>query len=189
MKQTEMETIKVKAPQETSYNCFICGVNNSAGVSARFYELENGESAAVFTIPETHNGYPGRVHGGVTGAVLDELVGRAISSLEPEIWGVTVELTVRYHKPIPTETVLTARGRLAENRGRRFSGTGELYLPDGSIGASCSGTYMKLPLERIARETGGDPHSLENEGWQKRSFNDDPKEFIFPKRENKSREN
>ena len=181
MKNIELQNIKVRGPQETSNNCFICGVNNIAGVKARFYELDNGESAALFTIPETHNGYPGRVHGGVTGAVLDELVGRAIASVEPEVWGVTVELNVRYHKPIPTETPLKARGRITVNKGRRFSGSGELYLPDGTIGASCTGTYIKLPLERIAAETGGDPHSLESEGWRKRKFADDPAELIFPK--------
>lgn len=181
MKSPEFESIPVKGPQETSANCFICGVNNPAGVKACFYELENGEAAAVFSVPETHNGYPGRVHGGVTGAILDELVGRSITSLEPGTWGVTVELNVRYRKPIPTETPLSARGRVSLNEKRRFRGTGELYLPDGTIAATCEGTYVKLPLERIASETGGDPHSLAEEGWMKRKFTDDPEVIHFPR--------
>ena len=183
MNEIEYETIKVRAPQHTSANCFICGVDNTAGLKARFYELENGEAAALFTVPECHNGYPGRVHGGVTGALLDEVVGRAITALEPDSWGVTVELTVRYRKPIPTETELSARGRIEKNEGRRFTGSGELYLPDGTVAATCFGTYVKLPLERIAAETGGDPHTLAEAGWMKREFDDDPATISFPRRQ------
>lgn len=182
MSNKEFELIKVVAPQHTSGNCFICGVDNQAGLKARFYELENGEAAALFTVPEAHNGYPGRVHGGVSGALLDEVVGRAITILEPETWGVTVELHTRYLKPIPTETPLSARGRIEKVKGRSFTGSGELYLPDGTVAASCTGTYVKLPIERIATESGKDPHTLAEEGWMKRSFADDPQAIRFPKR-------
>ena len=95
----------------------------------------------------------------------------------------TVELNVRYRKPVPTETPLKARGRIDRNLGRRFTGSGELYLPDGSVAASCVGTYVKLPIERIAAETGGDPHSLVEAGWMKRTFQDDPKTISFPRRQ------
>jgi uncharacterized protein (TIGR00369 family) len=177
------EEIRVKASQHTSANCFICGVDNTSGLKARFYELENGEAAALFTVPESHNGYPGRVHGGVTGALLDETVGRAINNSEPESWGVTVELNVRYLKPIPTETPLKARGRIEKNKGRSFTGSGELYLPDGTVAATCVGTYVKLPIERIAAETGTDHHSLTEAGWIKREFPDDPEVISFPRRQ------
>lgn len=183
MSEELFEEIRVQGPQHTSANCFICGVKNQAGLKARFYELENAETAALFTVPESHNGYPGRVHGGVTGALLDEVVGRAITNLEPDTWGVTVELNVRYRKPVPTETPLKARGRIEQNLGRRFTGSGELYLPDGSVAATCVGTYVKLPIERIAAETGGDPHSLAEAGWMKRGFPDDPEMISFPRRQ------
>ena len=155
-------------------------MENDSGLRARFFELENGEVAAWFTVPETHNGYPGRAHGGVSGALLDEVIGRAIVIPEPDVWGVTVEFTVRFRKPIPTETPLTARGRVTENGGRKFVGTGEIFLPDGVVAATATGTYIKLPIERIIDLSDADRHSLLEAGWVRRSFPDDPSEFQFP---------
>ena len=174
------QTLLVTQPQHTSADCFVCGVENDSGLRARFFELENGEVAARFTIPEIHNGYPGRAHGGVSAALLDEVIGRTIIILEPGVWGVTVEFTVRFHKPIPTVTPLTARGRVTENGGRKFVGTGELLLPDGAVAATASGTYIKLPIERIIDMSDADRHSLLEAGWLRRSSPDDPREFQFP---------
>ena len=180
MANTTWESFSVTQPQHTSADCFVCGVENESGLRARFFELENGELAARFTVLEIHNGYPGRAHGGVSGALLDEVIGRAIILLEPEVWGVTVEFTVRFHKPIPTVTPLTARGRVTENGGRRFTGAGELYLPDGVVAATATGIYIKLPLDRIVDTSDADRHSLLEAGWRRRSFPDDPREFRFP---------
>jgi len=180
MENNKWESFRVTQPQQTSADCFVCGVDNDSGLRARFFELENGEVAARFTVPEIHNGYPGRAHGGVSGGLLDEVVGRTIVILEPGVWGVTVEFTVRFHKPIPTETVLTARGRVTKNGGRRFEGAGELFLPDGDLAATATGTYIKLPLERIVDTSDADQHALLEAGWRRRSYPDDPREFRFP---------
>lgn len=48
--------------------------------------------------------YPGRLHGGITTALLDETIGRAIMiRYEEMLWGVTVEFTTKFKKPIPIE--------------------------------------------------------------------------------------
>ena len=69
--------------QPNSYHCFICGVKNSAGVHVRFYEVQRDgsgdEIVARFTGQEQHQGYPGRMHGGVITGILDETIGRAIN--------------------------------------------------------------------------------------------------------------
>ena len=98
-------------------------------------------------------------------AVLDETIGRAINIGEydmeiPSVWGVTVELNVQFHKPVPLDVELTAVGRITEERERFFEGTGELLLPSGDVAASCVGKYVKLDLTQI---TDFDPVAL---GWQ-----------------------
>jgi acyl-coenzyme A thioesterase PaaI-like protein len=148
----------VMRKQPNSYDCFICGVENAAGVHVDFYERYNEEGApevlAHFTGQAMHQGYPGRMHGGVITGVLDETIGRAVNTgdaaLNPAVWGVTVEVNVQFHKPVPLEVKLTAVGRITHERARFFEGTGELYLPDGEVAATAMGKYVKLAADDIA---------------------------------------
>jgi acyl-coenzyme A thioesterase PaaI-like protein len=137
--------------QPNSKMCLVCGLKNAAGLKASFYELENNEVMAVCEPVEEHQSYPGRLHGGIVTALLDETIGRAImTKYDGDTWGVTLEFTTRYKKPIPLEGELRVIGRIIQERRRFFKGTGELLLPDGSIAAEGSGKYLKFPLEEIA---------------------------------------
>ena len=137
--------------QKSSHSCFVCGVDNESGLHAEFFQLENNELMAVFTPREEHQSYPGRTHGGVSAAMLDETIGRAITAFEPEIWGVTVELSLRYKKPVPLGVELRAIGRVTENNRRIFAGTGEILLPDGTVAVTAEGRYMKMAIDKIAQ--------------------------------------
>jgi uncharacterized protein (TIGR00369 family) len=131
--------------------CFVCGESNPAGVHVRFYEQDDGSVLARFTPREQHQGYPGRMHGGVITAVMDEAVGRAIMIKYGEaIWGVTAELNVRFRKPVPLDVELTVVGRITKEGSRLFEGTGELYLPDGTVAVEAAGKYVKLDIAKIA---------------------------------------
>ena len=141
---------KVLRKQNNSAMCMVCGAENKFSLRSRYYELENGEIVSVFRSENWHQSYPGRVHGGIAAAVLDELIGRALCIAEPEMWGVTVEFRIQYKKAIPTEMDLKARARMTKNSRKLYEGTGELLLPDGEIAATAWGKYMKMPLEKIA---------------------------------------
>jgi acyl-coenzyme A thioesterase PaaI-like protein len=110
------------------------------------------------------------MHGGVSAGILDEVMARCVTmgeaALNPPVWGVTVDLSLRYHAPVPLEVELTAQGRIIQERSRIFEATAELYLPDGAVAVSASGKYIKLPLDDIA---GVDPTGL---GW--RVYPDEP---------------
>lgn len=142
---------RVTRKQPNSKMCLVCGLKNPHGLFTAFYELDNKELVGLFTPRDEHQSYPGRLHGGITTALLDETIGRAIRMRSGEdIWGVTVEFTTRFKKPIPLNTELRVVGRIIKEEGRVFQGTGEILLPDGEIAASGFGRYLKLPLEKIA---------------------------------------
>ena len=141
---------KIIRKQNNSAMCMVCGVENKFTLNSRFYELENRELAVAFRVCDWHQSYPERVHGGILAAVLDELIGRSLCIEEPGMWGVTVELSIKYKKPVPTESDLKAVARITKNSRKLFEGTGELLLPDGSVAASAWGKYMKLPIEKIS---------------------------------------
>jgi len=141
---------EVLAAQNVSRMCAVCGIENTAGLRARFFELDSGELAGVFSPRQEHQGYPGRLHGGIASAILDETIGRAISISDPSTWGVTVELTVRFRAPVPLDSDVRAVGRIVRDSRRLFEGTGEIVLDDGTVAIEASGKYLKMPIDRIA---------------------------------------
>ncbi len=153
--------------QPNSSFCFVCGVKNVAGVKVRFYETVatdgTQEILARFWGQPCHQGYPGRMHGGVLTGILDETIVRAINygaGVEVETWGITVELTTRFLQPVPLNVEISARGRIRKQNRRMFTGSGEIYLPDGAVAARAAGKFLKLPLSVIS---GPDMDLL---GWQ-----------------------
>lgn len=142
---------RVKGKQENCKMCLVCGLKNQFGLRAAFYELENNELLAVFQPMEEHQSYPNRLHGGISAAILDETIGRAIMMrYSDDYWGVTVEFTSRYKKPVPLNEELRVVGRITKDGNRIFEGSGEILLKDGSVAVEGYGKYIKLPLEKIS---------------------------------------
>ena len=141
---------KITNSQNISKNCLVCGVDNDFGLKTRFYETDEKELIAVFTPQEEHQSYPNITHGGIAAAILDEVIGRAIMiTAGSNTFGVTIELNVRYRKPVPIGCELKAIGRITEENRRMFRGTGELYLPNGEVAVEAEGKYMKRRVDQI----------------------------------------
>lgn len=165
---------KVTAKQPNSKMCLVCGLKNSFGLHTTFYELDNKELLAIFKPRDEHQSYPGRLHGGIISTILDETMGRAIMvQSEGEIWGVTIELQVRFKKPVPLDEELRVIGRITKDSSRFFEGTGELLLQDGTVAAAGQGKYLKAPLEKIA------DFDVDAQEWGVVDSPDDPASFEF----------
>ncbi|MDH3327681.1 MAG: PaaI family thioesterase [Desulfobulbaceae bacterium] len=163
---------RIRKKQPNSKMCLVCGLQNGFGLYTSFYELENGELLAIFKPREVHQSYPGRLHGGIVSTILDETIGRAIMIRhDHEFWGVTMEITVRFKKPVPLEEELRVIGRITKDTKRTFEGTGEILLTDGTVAAQAQGKYMKLPLDKIA------DFNTDEQEWQVVRSSDDP-EFV-----------
>ena len=144
---------KVTGKQHISKNCLVCGIENPFGLKTKFYELENKEVVAYFTPHTYHQSYPGILHGGISATILDETIGRAIMAhYGQESFGVTIELNLKYKKPVPLGVELKVVGRIINDKGRIFEGTGELLLPNGEVAVSAEGKYMKRSINQIAQD-------------------------------------
>ena len=162
----------ITAKQPNSKMCLVCGLKNPFGLHTSFFELDNNELLAVFKPRGEHQSYPGRLHGGIISTILDETIGRAIMiQSEGDIWGVTVDLQIRFKKPVPLDEELRVIGRIIKDSSRFFEGTGELLLQNGTVAATGHGKYLKVPLEKIA------DFDVDHQEWQVVQSNDDPKSF------------
>lgn len=138
--------------QNISKNCLVCGIENDFGLKTKFYETDEDEVIGVFTPHDKLQSYPNVLHGGISATILDETIGRAImAKYGQNSFGVTVELNVKYKKPVPLNAELKVIGRMSNDRGRIFEGTGELILPNGEVAVTASGKYMKRELEQIVK--------------------------------------
>lgn len=133
--------------QPSSFMCFVCGVNNNDGLQVRFFN--DGENAvrAEVSIDDRFQGFPGIAHGGVVAALLDEIVGRAGLSDNPNRLMYTGKLEVKYRQHVPLNTALMLKGRIDKDRGRIVQASGEMYTTDGAILAEATATLMELPDE------------------------------------------
>lgn len=156
---------KVTGKQHISKNCLVCGIENPFGLKTKFYELENKEVVAYFTPHLYLQSYPGILHGGISATILDETIGRAIMAhYGQESFGVTIELTLKYKKPVPLDVELKVVGRMSLDKGRIFEGTGELILPNGDIAVTAEGRYMKRNVTQIVENDFIDDEWFESDG-------------------------
>lgn len=155
--------------------CFVCGEKNDFGLHAKFYETNAKELVALINPSEQHQGYPGRMHGGIAATILDETIARSICNGKNEqIWGVTLELKTKFRKPIPLGQELKIVGRVISEGIRTFEGTAEIVLPNGEIAVSAEGKYMKVTIDRITNDT------FINDEWFLAESPDDPTEIEIP---------
>jgi acyl-coenzyme A thioesterase PaaI-like protein len=166
---------KIVKKQESSNMCFVCGVKNGFGLHARFYEAESGELVSLIKPCEEHQGYPGRMHGGIAATILDETMARVIrNGKDSHVWGVTLELKTRFRRPVPLEKELKIVARITGEGSRTFEATAEMLLPGGEVAVSAEGKYIKADLSNITGQTGLD------EDWFVEQHPDDPSEIELP---------
>ena len=109
-------------------DCFGCGPANAAGLRLRFVECDDGVELD-YTAPAHLQGATGIVHGGIQATLLDEtLCMTAYAKVGAPVF--TGELTVRYVRPVPTETPLRVHGRIVETKSKGWIIEGAITLAD-----------------------------------------------------------
>ena len=121
-------------------NCFVCGDQNIHGLKAKFY-FDGEKAFTEVPAEDCFEGYKGIYHGGVTAALLDEVMIKAILALG--IYVVTAEMTVKYLKPVPVGERLTFTGKQTKNKGKLYFCVGEVTGQDGTVYAAASGKYIE----------------------------------------------
>lgn len=144
--------MKVLSTQKNSKNCIICGMENDLGLKAPFYNLDDNSVATIVTFKVCHQSYPDRTHGGMVSALLDELMGRALWVIEPNMFGVTTTLNITYRKPVPLGSPVKARAFLTFNSQRGFYAKGQIYSLDNVLLAEGNAKYLKLPFKTVFGE-------------------------------------
>ena len=132
-------------------DCVVSGSANPMGIATSM-RREGDEAVARVTLGPAFEGAPGRAHGGVVAALVDDVMGYVLNILETPAF--TGELKVRYNAPTPVGVEIEFRGRLRERTGRRLHIDAEA-THDGRTIATGQGLFIAIPVERFAEATGG----------------------------------
>ena len=122
--------------------CFACGPHNPIGLRLDFELDAAGALTATFVPRKEHQGYLGRVHGGLLGVFADELMVRLLYMLG--VPAVSAELKLRLHRPAPVGEPVRGRGWIAAQRGRIFETAAELRGADGELYASAEARCVRV---------------------------------------------
>jgi len=97
--------------------CFACGVDNPAGLHATFAARDD-EVLGTMLVTEAMIGAPGRLHGGITMAFIDEAIGLVCVHLGAH--PMTASLTVDMRAPAYVGDTLTQRAWVERREGRKW---------------------------------------------------------------------
>jgi len=150
--------MKTKLPNAS--HCFVCGVENQAGLQLSFYINDDRQVESQVMIDEHFQGYPGVAHGGIVSTILDETLARAVMADDPNRFMFTGKLTTRYRKPTPVGQPLRAVGVVIRDRGRMAECASYLYDKHGELLAEAEGLMIDMPPEMAQ------PSSFEGMNWK-----------------------
>jgi acyl-coenzyme A thioesterase PaaI-like protein len=119
--------------------CFGCGEGNPGGLQLKF-KWDGKQSVAEFTPQESHQGWPGVVHGGLIATMLDEAAGW--SALEKGIDMVTARMEVLFRNPARIGVPLIISGTITRENTKRFEAYSDIRTKDGTVIAECNSVYI-----------------------------------------------
>lgn len=143
--------------------CFICGMENPVGLHLHIYETEPGVVETTYYAPDHFQGYPGVLHGGIVGAIIDEIAGRALMGNDPmnPRFMFTAKLEVKYRKNVPISRKLKIIGKAGRSKSRSAEAWAGIYDAEtNELFAEGNVLLMDVPKDQF------DNSRLEELGWK-----------------------
>lgn len=110
--------------------CFGCGRNNPIGLKLKF--IRDGDTIRTeFTPERTHQGWPGLLHGGILGTLLDEAMSNIAYATGNTC--LTASINIRVHRPIKVGVPLVVTARITRHGRRLIETEGRACLEDGTV--------------------------------------------------------
>lgn len=122
--------------------CFVCGVDNPVGLHATLeVDPEKGTASCRVTLDQRYQGWQGVVHGGILSTLLDEVAIYACRAHGEQF--VTMEIQVRFRKPVAVGSCVELLGKIEEQRRRIYQVSSRLEV-DGVLHAEAKVKIMQL---------------------------------------------
>ena len=145
------------------YNCVCCAPNNPVGLHLEFWE-EGEDVLTIWNPGENYQGWINTLHGGIISMLMDEVAGWVINR-KLQTTGVTMQLNVKYKKPVmTTDSQITVRGHIASQRRNIVTIHLTLENSKGEVCDEGEAIYFTFGPDK-AKEMGFDSCKVEGEEY------------------------
>jgi acyl-coenzyme A thioesterase PaaI-like protein len=121
--------------------CFCCGQNNPIGLKLNF--KRDGRGVRTEFVPgKHHQGWPGMVHGGIIGCLLDEAVSYAAQLLGVKC--LTARIEMRLRRPALLQETLVITSHIKRHTRKLINSEAKISLEDGTVVAEGSATQFVI---------------------------------------------
>ena len=145
-----MNPDKEPIPILEGHDCFACGTENPIGLKLSFYR--QGDSiCSNEVLTRNHVGWQNMAHGGIISTLLDEVMSWSVIYFK-KAFSVTRRMYVKYLKPVPIETELTAKGTITPGgKVRSCKAAAVLLDKGGNVLAKAEGDFAVLSADKLSK--------------------------------------
>ncbi len=126
--------------------CFGCGPANPSGLHLEFLLAEDGSVVCLPTIPDSFEGPPGYLHGGIIATLLDEIMSKSVRARG--LTAMTRRMEIDYLRPVPSGAQLRMEGRLVRGEGRKHWSEARILDARGRVLAKGKGLFIEIRVIR-----------------------------------------
>jgi uncharacterized protein (TIGR00369 family) len=125
-----------------SNRCFGCGQANPVGLHLEFFRAEDGSAVSFAAVPDTYEGPPGYLHGGVIATLLDEAMSKSVRARG--LIAMTRRLEVEYLRPVHSGAQIRIEGRVVRDEGRKHWTEARVLDANGIALAEGKGLFIEI---------------------------------------------
>jgi uncharacterized protein (TIGR00369 family) len=93
-------------------------------------------------IPDTYEGPPGYVHGGIIATLLDEAMSKAVRA--HGVLAMTRHMEVDYQRPVPSGAPIRLEGRFVRTDGRKNWTEARILNAEGKVLAEAKALFIEI---------------------------------------------
>jgi uncharacterized protein (TIGR00369 family) len=122
--------------------CFGCGKANPGGLHLEFQLADDQSVVSLALIPDSFEGPPGYLHGGIIATLLDEAMSKALRA--SGFTAMTRHMEVDYLRPVPSGAPLRLEGRVTGKDGRKHWAEARILNSEGTALAQGKGLFIEV---------------------------------------------
>jgi acyl-coenzyme A thioesterase PaaI-like protein len=141
--EPEEEPMPLPWLDEPKFRCFGCSPYNPHGLALKMRRLDDGTLVSNLRISEQYASYPGMVHGGIIGVIVDELMCDLIG-LDRQMIAISVNLRTRLLQPLLVGHRYRATARIARENEGLIQVEADIADLGGDLHVMASGSYRAM---------------------------------------------
>ena len=122
--------------------CFGCGQANPTGLHLEFLLAEDSSVVCLALVPDTFEGPPGYLHGGIIATLLDETMSKSVRARG--FTAMTRHMETDYLRPIPSGAPFRLEGHVARSEGRKHWTEARILDAERTVLAIGKGLFIEV---------------------------------------------